>query len=84
MILTEEHKDTAKTGRNMDCPNLQKMFAEVPTIRPVYLVTQKVDRQGRDLMKIRHQLTAAGVHIHNIEGRLDQCLRVGSRRVLLR
>lgn len=35
MILTEELKDTAKTGRNMDCPNLQKMLAEVPTIRPV-------------------------------------------------
>lgn len=84
MILAEEHKDTAKTGRNMDCPNLQKMLAEVPTIRPVYLVTQKVDRRGRNLMKIRHRPTAAGVRIRNIEGRPEQGLRVSSRGVLLR
>nr|WP_281727612.1 recombinase family protein [Actinomyces procaprae] len=67
--MVEEYEDTAKTGRNMDRPDLQKMLAEVPTIRPAYLATWKVDRLGRDLMEIRHQLIVAGVRIHYIEGR---------------
>ena len=58
--LVEEYKDTAKTGRNMDRPNLQKMLAEVPTIRPAYLATWKVDRLGRDLMEIQHRLISGG------------------------
>ena len=71
LTLVEEYKDLAKTGRNMERPGLQKMLAEVPTIRPAYLVTWKVDRLGRDrrdLMEIRHRLMAAGVRIHYIEG----------------
>jgi len=68
----------------MERPNLQKMLAEVSTIRPAYLATWKVDRLGRDLMEIRHRLIAAGVRIHYIEGRPERGRRVGPHGVLLR
>ena len=65
----------------MDCPSLQKMLAEVPTIRPAYLATWKVDRLSRNFMEIRHRLIAAGVRIHYIEGRPERGLRVGPHGV---
>ena len=71
LTIAFEYDDYAKTGRNMKRPGLQKLFAELDTIKPAYLIAWKNDCLGRsraDLMEIKRQVRDAGVRIHYIDG----------------
>lgn len=69
--VVQDYEDPARTGRNTERREFQRMLRELPTIRPAYVAVWKNDRLGRDrrdLLETKQVIRLAGARLHYVEG----------------